>query len=258
MAKPVIWTVDDDPDVLRAVERDLRRQYGDRYKVISADSGASALDGVKQLKLRNEPIALFLVDQRMPRMSGVEFLEKAMEFYPDAKRALLTAYADTDAAIRAIHGDPAETAGILDSDMRRAIDEMDRRRVKQLAYNAAHGITARSVEKSIADVMISTSVADAVGHAGADDVQRLMLASDGNAEDLVARLEAEMLAAAKGLEFERAASLRDRIEDVRATLAMAGKMGVGDQPRDTVGTGRGRRGQGGEPRRVKRRFGPAR
>src|SRR5207249_7483685 len=103
MAKPVIWTVDDDPDVLRAVERDLRRHYGDRYKVISADSGDSALEATKQLKRRNEPVALFLVDQRMPRMSGVEFLEKAIEFYPDAKRALLTAYADTDAAIRAIN-----------------------------------------------------------------------------------------------------------------------------------------------------------
>ena len=103
MPKPVIWTVDDDPDVLRAVERDLRRQYGDRYKVMSADSGASAFEAVKQLKLRDEPVALFLVDQRMPRMSGVEFLEKAVELYPDAKRALLTAYADTDAAIRAIN-----------------------------------------------------------------------------------------------------------------------------------------------------------
>jgi thioredoxin reductase (NADPH) len=103
MAKPVIWTIDDDPDVLRAVERDLRRQYGDRYKVISADSGNSALEAVKQLKLRNEAVALFLVDQRMPHMSGVEFLEKAIELYPEAKRALLTAYADTDAAIRAIN-----------------------------------------------------------------------------------------------------------------------------------------------------------
>src|SRR5437660_3732589 len=103
MAKPFIWTVDDDPDVLRAVERDLRRHYGDRYRVISADSGDSALEATKQLKRRNEPVALFLVDQRMPRMSGVEFLEKAIEFYPDAKRALLTAYADTDAAIRAIN-----------------------------------------------------------------------------------------------------------------------------------------------------------
>lgn len=103
MAKPVIWTVDDDPDVLRAVERDLRRRYGDRYRVISADSGVSALDATKRLKLRNEPVALFLVDQRMPHMSGVEFLEKAIEFYPESKRALLTAYADTDAAIRAIN-----------------------------------------------------------------------------------------------------------------------------------------------------------
>jgi thioredoxin reductase (NADPH) len=99
----VIWTVDDDPDVLRAVERDLRRQYGDRYRVISADSGASALEGVKQLKRRNEPVALFLVDQRMPGMSGVEFLVEAIAHYPDAKRAMLTAYADTDAAIRAIN-----------------------------------------------------------------------------------------------------------------------------------------------------------
>ena len=89
--------------MLRAVERDLRRHYGDRSRVISADSGVSALDATKQLKLRNEPVALFLVDRRMPRMSGVEFLEQAIELYPDAKRALLTAYADTDAAIHAIN-----------------------------------------------------------------------------------------------------------------------------------------------------------
>jgi thioredoxin reductase (NADPH) len=94
MAKPVIWTVDDDPDVLRAVKRNLRRQYGNRYRVMAADSGANALESLKQLKLRNDPVALFLVDQRMPAMSGVEFLEAALEFYPDAKRALLTAYAD--------------------------------------------------------------------------------------------------------------------------------------------------------------------
>src|SRR5260370_9568212 len=103
MPKTVIGTVDQDRDVLGAVERDLRRQYGDCYKVISADSGASALAAVKQLKLRNEPVALFLVDQRMPHMSGVEFLESAIPLYPEAKRALLTAYADTDAAIRAIN-----------------------------------------------------------------------------------------------------------------------------------------------------------
>jgi thioredoxin reductase (NADPH) len=103
MAKPAILTVDDDPEVLQAVARDLRREYGDRFRVLRADSGASALEAVQQLKLRNEPVALFLVDQRMPRMSGVEFLEQALKPFPKAKRALLTAYADTDAAIRAIN-----------------------------------------------------------------------------------------------------------------------------------------------------------
>jgi thioredoxin reductase (NADPH) len=103
MKKPVILTVDDDVDVLRAVERDLRRQYGERFRVMRADSGATALELVKQLKLRNEALALFLVDQRMPRMSGVEFLEQALKDFPVVKRALLTAYADTDAAISAIN-----------------------------------------------------------------------------------------------------------------------------------------------------------
>ena len=103
MKKPVILTVDDDVDVLRAVERDLRRQYGERFRVMRADSGAAALELVQQLKLRNESPALFLVDQRMPRMSGVEFLEQALRDFPNVKRALLTAYADTDAAISAIN-----------------------------------------------------------------------------------------------------------------------------------------------------------
>lgn len=102
-AKPAIITVDDDPEVLQAVARDLRREYGNRFRVLRADSGTTALDVLKQLELRNEPVALFLVDQRMPKMSGVEFLEQAMELFPEAKRVLLTAYADTDAAIRAIN-----------------------------------------------------------------------------------------------------------------------------------------------------------
>jgi thioredoxin reductase (NADPH) len=103
VAKPVILTVDDDPDVLQAVSRDLRLRYGDRFRVMRADSGQTALDALQQLKLRNEFVALFLVDQRMPQMNGVEFLEQALPLYPKAKRALLTAYADTDAAIRAIN-----------------------------------------------------------------------------------------------------------------------------------------------------------
>ena len=102
MAKPVILTVDDDPEVLQAVTRDLRQEYGDRFRVLRAESGAVALTALEQLKLRNQTVALFLVDQRMPQMSGVEFLEQALPMFPNAKRALLTAYADTDAAIRAI------------------------------------------------------------------------------------------------------------------------------------------------------------
>ena len=103
MAKPVILAVDDDPQVLRAVERDLRRKYAREYRVLRADSGEAALGALDTLKLRGDPVALFLVDQRMPRMTGVEFLEKAVELFPEAKRDLLTAYADTEAAIRAIN-----------------------------------------------------------------------------------------------------------------------------------------------------------
>jgi thioredoxin reductase (NADPH) len=103
MAKPVILSVDDDLEVLQAVARDLRQQYGDRFRIMRADSGAAALEATQKLKLRNETVALFLVDQRMPEMNGVEFLEQALEIFPNAKRALLTAYADTDAAIRAIN-----------------------------------------------------------------------------------------------------------------------------------------------------------
>ena len=101
--RPVLLTVDDDPNVLRAIERDLRQQYGSRFRILKTDSGQKALELVKQLKLRNEPLALLLVDQRMPHMSGVVFLEEAMNIFPDVKRVLLTAYADTEAAIRSIN-----------------------------------------------------------------------------------------------------------------------------------------------------------
>ena len=103
MTKPVLLTIDDDAEVLRAIERDLRRKYAGEYRVLRADSGTAALEIVRELKLRNNQIALFLVDQRMPGLSGVEFLEQAMTLFPDAKRVLLTAYADTDAAIAAIN-----------------------------------------------------------------------------------------------------------------------------------------------------------
>lgn len=103
MAKPILLTVDDDPDVLRAIERDLRSQYGAEYRVISSDSPVGALDILKELKVRNDGVALLLADQRMPQMDGVGFLQAAREIFPDSKRALLTAYADTNAAISAIN-----------------------------------------------------------------------------------------------------------------------------------------------------------
>jgi thioredoxin reductase (NADPH) len=103
VAKPVLLTVDDDPEVLGAVQRDLRARYRDRYRVMAAGSGREALDAVRQLKSRGTPIALFLVDQRMPSMSGTQLLGELRKLYPDAKRVLLTAYADTDAAIAAIN-----------------------------------------------------------------------------------------------------------------------------------------------------------
>jgi thioredoxin reductase (NADPH) len=103
MAKPILLSVDDDPDVLRAIERDLRSQYGAEYRVIGSDSPVGALTLLKQLKVRNDSVALLLADQRMPHMDGVAFLQEGMRIFPEAKRALLTAYVDTNAAISAIN-----------------------------------------------------------------------------------------------------------------------------------------------------------
>src|ERR1035438_415594 len=103
MARPILLAVDDDVSVLEAVVQDLRRHYGAAHRVMRAASGQAALDTLAQLKTRQEPVALIISDQRMPGMTGVEFLERARSLYPDAKRVLLTAYADTEAAIRAIN-----------------------------------------------------------------------------------------------------------------------------------------------------------
>jgi thioredoxin reductase (NADPH) len=101
--KPILLTVDDDPGVSRAVARDLRRQYGEDYRVVRTESGPQALETLRELKLRGDLVAVLLADHRMPEMSGLEFLEEAMDLFPHARRALLTAYADTDAAIQAIN-----------------------------------------------------------------------------------------------------------------------------------------------------------
>lgn len=103
MPKPVILIADDEPAVLNAVERDLRPRYGKDYRVVKAASGTSALDVTHRLFQRSEPVALFLVDQRMPEMTGTEFLAQAVQVFPEAKKVLLTAYADTEAAIKSIN-----------------------------------------------------------------------------------------------------------------------------------------------------------
>jgi thioredoxin reductase (NADPH) len=103
MSNPIILTIDDEPAVLNAIERDLLAHYHGRYRIVKAGSGADALRAVKELKRRNEALALFLVDQRMAGMSGTEFLTAAAEFYPQARKVLLTAYADTEAAIASIN-----------------------------------------------------------------------------------------------------------------------------------------------------------
>ncbi|MGH2620605.1 MAG: response regulator, partial [Anaerolineales bacterium] len=103
MAKPVILTVDDDPQVLNSVERDLRQHFRGEYRIVKAGSGSQALQAAQELKRRNDPLALFLVDQRMPVMTGTEFLAQAIKLYPEARKVLLTAYADTEAAIQSIN-----------------------------------------------------------------------------------------------------------------------------------------------------------
>ncbi|MFJ4623195.1 FAD-dependent oxidoreductase [Streptomyces sp. NPDC088812] len=102
-ARTVILTVDDDPGVSRAVARDLRRRYGASYRIVRAESGESALEALRELKLRGDLVAVILADYRMPRMNGIEFLEQALDIHPGARRVLLTAYADTNAAIDAIN-----------------------------------------------------------------------------------------------------------------------------------------------------------
>ncbi|MFD8835054.1 FAD-dependent oxidoreductase [Streptomyces griseofuscus] len=101
--RTVILTVDDDPGVSRSVARDLRRRYGASYRIVRAESGPSALDALRELKLRGDLVAVILADYRMPQMNGIEFLEQALDVYPGARRVLLTAYADTNAAIDAIN-----------------------------------------------------------------------------------------------------------------------------------------------------------
>src|SRR3989304_5611033 len=103
MGKASILAIDDDRAVLNSVERDLRQKYGRDYRILKAETGAQALDLIQKLSARSETIALFVVDQRMPHMTGVQFLDEAVKIFPQARKVLLTAYADTEAAIQAIN-----------------------------------------------------------------------------------------------------------------------------------------------------------
>jgi excinuclease ABC subunit B len=188
----------------------------------------------------------------LPEVSLVAILDADKEGFLRSERSLIQT---AGRAARNVNGRVILYADTETDSMRRALDETTRRRTKQLAYNAAHGITPRTVEKSVEDVLKTTSVADAKGESATDEVRGLLAALDGEGPAaLLDRLETEMLEAARKLEFERAASLRDRIEDVRAAMASAERMGLAPAaasasapaggPRRTAGAPRGRRGPG--------------
>ena len=126
MGKPVLLSADDDPGVSRAVARDLRRKYGEEFRVLRASSGAEALDALRGANRRGDAVAVLLADYRMPQLNGIEFLEQAMDLFPRARRALLTAYADTDAAIQGINVVDAQQDGFPHGDSCHARDELDR------------------------------------------------------------------------------------------------------------------------------------
>jgi thioredoxin reductase (NADPH) len=202
--KPILLTVDDDPGVSRAVARDLRRQYGEAYRVVRTESGPQALETLRELKLRGDLVAVMLADHRMPEMTGLEFLEEAMDLFPHARRALLTAYADTDAAIQAINvvdldhyllkpWDPPEEKlyPVVDSliDMWLATDERSITQTKVVG----HRWSARSFE--VRDFLARNSVPYCWYASDEAEGQRLLAAAgvDATSIPLVVTPESEYL-----------------------------------------------------------------
>ncbi len=189
----------------------------------------------------------------LPEVSLVAILDADKEGFLRSERSLIQT---AGRAARNVSGRVVLYADVVTESMRRAMSETDRRRVKQLEYNAENGIRPETVRKSIDQIMRSTSVADAIGTAESDDVGGLLRAmNEEGPEALIGRLEAEMLEAAKRLEFERAASLRDRVDEIRSTLAAADRMGVrgGGELRDAALAVRDRAPGGAGPRGPKRR-----
>jgi excinuclease ABC subunit B len=191
----------------------------------------------------------------LPEVSLVAILDADKEGFLRSERSLIQT---AGRAARNLNGRVIMYADVVTDSMRRALEETTRRRTRQLEYNRVHGITARSVEKSIDQVMRATMVADSIGQETAGDVREFLTAVENQGpETLVVQLEAEMLVAAKQLEFERAASLRDRIEEIRSLASAAAVYGVGDGSvkgtvtRRVPGSARDK----AEPRRVKRRYG---
>ena len=195
----------------------------------------------------------------LPEVSLVAILDADKEGFLRSERSIIQT---AGRAARNAGGRVVLYADRVTDSMRRAIEEMNRRRVKQVAYNREHGITPRTIVKSVEEIMRSTAVADAIRGAETDDLNALMAAvAEEGPEALIARLEGEMLEAARALQFERAASLRDRVDEIRQTLAAAAQMGLagaGAAGRaDAPAVKHGPRGAR-EPRRIKRRFGPDR
>jgi excinuclease ABC subunit B len=184
----------------------------------------------------------------LPEVSLVAILDADKEGFLRSERSLIQT---AGRAARNVRGRVILYADVVTDSMKRAIDETNRRRAKQLAYNELHGITPRGIVKSVEEIMRSTSVADAMRGSQQEDLQGLLSAvRDEGPDALLGRLEAEMIAAARALDFESAASLRDRIDEVRSTLAAAGTLGIGvgdgapQRPRRTGTPARAGRGPG--------------
>jgi thioredoxin reductase (NADPH) len=199
-SRPVIVTVDDDPGVSRAVARDLRRRYGERNRIVRAESGEQALDALRQMKLRGEQVAVILADYRMPGLTGIEFLEGAMDIYPFARRVLLTAYADTEAAIDAINvvdldhyllkpwDPPEEKLYPVVDDLLKAWQREDRRVVRE-AKLVGHRWSAPSAE--LRDFLARNQVPYRWFSSDTDEGRRLLDAAQADGRTLPVLITAD-------------------------------------------------------------------